>query len=408
MSDLENLKNDDQLLSMMEEMQDQIEDLQNRLQKEVEKNSEAQKKISQLSSQISMLKNEVQKKSERIEKMNESDLILKKNAELEKKIIEAQNKEKKTREEAEIMVAAVKEKAKKDVEDIQSEYKKRVASLDQRKEKIENRELILSARESDFDGEISRKADGIVRKQVMELGSKLNNKIKDLEKEYQKKTDTVISKYNNMIFTYRGRLFFILFYSILTTIITAFKTDALVTDFIACIMAIKNYAIVLEGWISIVAIFIARLGDMIPQEVVATIVHWILVITVSVTIIGGIGWLIFILGRKYVKFFKDKQADEISVFVGIIVLAITIFMADTMKSILSINLFYLMSIVFVGYTVVRGIVQAENIEAKKKILKYAGIMVGCVVVVVAIGYFFGPIGIIAVPIGCLLSYSERI
>lgn len=143
---------------------------------------------------------------------------------------------------------------------------------------------------------------------------------------------------------------------------------------------------------------------MIPQEIIGTIVYWILVVAVYGVIIDGIGWLIFILGRKYVKFFKDKQADEISVFVGIMALAITIFMDDTMKSILSINLICLMIIVFLGYTVARGVAQAENTVAKKKIVKCAGIMVGGVVV--AIEYFYGPIGIIALPIGCLLAYSE--
>ena len=66
-----------------------------------------------------------------------------------------------------------------------------------------------------------------------------------------------------------------------------------------------------------------------------------------------------------------------------------------------------MIVVFVGYTIVRGIIQAENVEVKKNILKWTGIMVGCVAGVIAIGYFFGAIGLIAISIGGMMAYSER-
>ena len=55
MNESENLKNDDQLLEMMEEMQDQIERVQTELQKEQAKNLEAQKVISKISSENSIL-----------------------------------------------------------------------------------------------------------------------------------------------------------------------------------------------------------------------------------------------------------------------------------------------------------------------------------------------------------------
>lgn len=178
-------------------------------------------------------------------------------------------------------------------------------------------------------------------------------------------------------------------------------------DLVTFIMAIKDDMIAIGGWISVAATFVARLGDMIPKEVVAMIVHWILVIGVYAASIGAIGWLLFTLGKKYIKFFKDKLADEISVFVELMILAIVVFASDLIKSILSINLICLMIVAFAGYTVVRGFVQADNTELKKKILKWAGITVGCITGVIAMGHFFGVIGIIAIPIGGMLAYSER-
>ena len=57
-----------------------------------------------------------------------------------------------------------------------------------------------------------------------------------------------------------------------------------------------------------------------------------------------------------------------------------------------------MIIAFIGYTVARGIIQAEDMEVEKRILKYTGITVGSIMGVIAAGYFFGVIGIIMIPI----------
>lgn len=153
--------------------------------------------------------------------------------------------------------------------------------------------------------------------------------------------------------------------------------------------------------------FVEKLGDIIPNTVVSNVVHWILVVIVSAGIVGGAGVMIFIMGKKYVKYFKDEQMDEISVYVGLLIFALTMFAADFIKSIVSINLIAAAITMFFEYSVIRGIIQAENKEIKKQILKYTAIAVGGIGVFAVMVHFFGAIGIIAVPIGCLLAYSDR-
>lgn len=418
MNDSENLKNDDQLLSMMEEMQNQIENQQKKLQEENEKNSEAQKTISRISSENLTLRKKLQEKSERIEKMNESDLIVKKNEELEKKIIEVQNSEKKTREEAEARVEAVKRKAKEDVDAAERRYHDKVSSLGSREYEASHRERAVSARENNVNTEINTKAEKLVKDKISSLEMKYDNNKFALERQYEndnsmmvhqhkKKMSELKTKYQTMVVGYRGMVYFILFYSILTTIITAWKTEVFAKDVATFIMTIKDGVITVGGWILAAAVFVARLGDMIPQEVTATIVHWIMVSGVYGAIIGVVGWAVFVLGKKYIRFFKDKQADEISVFVGLITLAMGVFTSDLIKSILSINLVGLMIVMFVGYTVVRGIIQAENVEVKKNILKWTGITAGGIAGAIAVGHFFGAIGLIAISMGGMLAYSDR-
>lgn len=402
MSDLENLKNDDQLLSMMEEMQDQIEDLQNRLQTEVEKNSEAQKKISQLSSQISMLKNEVQKKSERIEKMNESDLILKKNAELEKKIIEAQNKEKKTREEAKVTVEAVKEKAKKDVEEAMENYNEKVASLGHRDNIIINLESKITEKESNINKEITTKAASMIANQISNLERDYKNKNRRMERDYNDKLTRVKVKYRNMTMGYRSMVLTALFYGILTTFMTAFKSNVFKSDFIEFFRNIYNVIVFALECIKFIANFVAKLGDMIPQMRVALIVHWILVFVVFAIIVGAFVWIFIKASKKYICFFKKTQADEISLFFGLAMLAIGVFIPDDVKALLSINIFTVIILIFLVYTVFRWILQADNKERKRKLLKHSLITIGIISGIALMVYLFGGIFFIALPIGMIL------
>lgn len=133
----------------------------------------------------------------------------------------------------------------------------------------------------------------------------------------------------------------------------------------------------------------------------------ILDILVCGGIIGGLGLLIVIMGKRYADFFRIKQADEILVFVGLLTLAIIVFVADFIKSFLSINFILLPIIVFTVYTVVRGIIQTENKKVKKGILKYSAIAVGDIGVFAIMVHFFGGNVLIAIPIGCLLALSEN-
>lgn len=146
----------------------------------------------------------------------------------------------------------------------------------------------------------------------------------------------------------------------------------------------------------------SRLGNLIPQTIIANIVHWLIYVVIIIGIVGASGWFLLVLGKKYAKYFRKKQADEISVFVGLVILIIIVFCADIIKSIISINLLLIGIIIFVVYTVVRGVLQAENERVKKQILKYTAIAGGSVVGIAFMIHFFGAIGLIAIPIGLLI------
>lgn len=229
----------------------------------------------------------------------------------------------------------------------------------------------------------------MVEAEIDALASAASNQRKELAEAFSIKNQKLQRMYDAMMAGYKGMFRFTLFYAIITTIIMAIRTEVIRIDFVGFIYMIGNGIMTVFEWSKIAGLFVAQLGDMIPNATASLIVHWILLIIVCVAIIGGLGASIVLIGKKYMCFFRKRQADAISVYVGLFVLAVIVFMADIIKSILSINIFLVVIICFMGYTIVKGIIQAENTETKKKILKYSGIAVGGIGVFVVMVHFFG-------------------
>ena len=153
MNDLKGLEIDE-LLTMMEDLQDEVETLQNQ-------QSEAQQKISRLSSENSLLKSELQKKSgiivslnERIEKLSGSDLVLKQNDRLRKQNEELRQNAENTRREAETTISVFKEQADREVKTVKAEYEQREADLVNRGLAAARREKKVTEREKNIQKEI--------------------------------------------------------------------------------------------------------------------------------------------------------------------------------------------------------------------------------------------------------------
>ncbi len=76
--------------------------------------------------------------------------------------------------------------------------------------------------------------------------------------------------------------------------------------------------------------------------------------------------------RKYIRFFLNKQADSITGAVALFSAATIIFMADSIKAVVKINLIAVWVILMTFYTAGRGVMQMEDKEERRKVLIYAG------------------------------------
>ena len=98
---------------------------------------------------------------------------------------------------------------------------------------------------------------------------------------------------------------------------------------------------------------------IILKPIVANIVHWLLLILVLVVLCGSLGVLIIFCGVKLFTGYTEKLefADNWSLLVFLVSLALSIFFADELRAFLPINLLLLNILVHAGYVFVRWYVK---------------------------------------------------
>ena len=97
--------------------------------------------------------------------------------------------------------------------------------------------------------------------------------------------------------------------------------------------------------------------DKIPQPVVATIVHYLLLIVFVGGIAIGVGFLIFLGASKVFEFYTEDYADTMSLAVFLISLAVSVYFAEPIRAVIPINLLLLLILVHIVYVLIRWYVK---------------------------------------------------
>ena len=376
MSDCNDLELQEQLMNQLEEMQTEIDqykltiaDLQSEVSKKDSQLSEVleqaetlsrensslnsqleqarqsanSSEVYQLREAISELRKDNRQKSETIKSLNErigtlseSDNVLKQNAELKQKNSELQRSEQNARQEAKATVSAVKEQyANK-----QAELERKIASAEYRERQA-----------STLEANLSHQADTRAQKLA-------ENKLKALQGEYEAKKRSLDSEYKTLTVGYEGFLLGCLLYGVLVTLFTAVRSEAFISDFKTFFITIWHFIVWLVESLVSLGEWASQLGDMIPQPIVAFIVHWLLWILACI----GLGIVIVILVQtgffKWLEWFKENQADLVALSVFLVSLALIIFFAEVFKAFLPVNLLLLLLLVQIVTMGIRAYIQA--------------------------------------------------
>ena len=291
--------------------------------------------VQELVSIVQQQKKKIAEQAELIEKLNECDLIVKENDRLKKLNSDLQKSEQSARQEAMTEVSAVKE-----------ECAKRERIAEGKEQEADRLKSHLKAVEADLSGQIDKKAQNLVESKLNALHGVYEAKQRSLDRKFKAKTAS-----------YDSCMLGLLLYGVLTTVFTAVRSEAFVSDFKTFFKVVWGFLLTCFGWLENGANFVAQIGDKIPQEIVATIVHWLLWFIVLFGI--GIGAVVLLLIGivKLVKWYAEEYADNTSLGFALVSLALSIFFAEEIRAFLPINLLLLLILVHIVYVLIRWYVK---------------------------------------------------
>jgi len=118
--------------------------------------------------------------------------------------------------------------------------------------------------------------------------------------------------------------------------------------------------------------YVAEIGDRIPQTIIAVIVHWVMQIVVTGSMVTVISLLIFKAGNRLKKYIGQKMIDEISAAVLLGTMASFIFFAEPTRAFVPINLMVCYLLIILAYFVIRSLIEMEDAEARKVLMVNMG------------------------------------
>lgn len=132
------------------------------------------------------------------------------------------------------------------------------------------------------------------------------------------------------------------------------KTGAkFIVDFTAFVDTIWNGICRSGKWIVDIGNVLAQVGDRIPNEMLAIIVHWLLFIIVIIGAVGAVGVQTVIVEKKVAKVYQENCWDVISVGIAVISLVMAVYFGDWIKVLVKLNLVALLLIVQAVYVGIR-------------------------------------------------------
>lgn len=249
-------------------------------------------------------------------------------------------------------VQALKNELKQTRELLQSEKEKRADStIEEYQDKLRHAE-----REKEYALTHQKKVEIPVEKPVLyERCRNCDRKAYQQAKErYEHQRNGLEKKYRSKTVGFDAMLIVLLWYAIVTTVFAAMRSGIFLGDFTAFFEVLWDGIRQSCKWIVGVAKALAQVGDRIPNEMIAIIVHWLLFIIVIAGVAGVIGVLIVIVEKKVTKAYRENSWDVISAGAAVISLAVAVYFGDWIKFFVKLNLVALLLLVQAVYVGIRA------------------------------------------------------
>ena len=177
------------------------------------------------------------------------------------------------------------------------------------------------------------------------------------KERYDTQREKLAGRYKAKTAIYEALMFLLIWYSVSTTLFQMIRSKIFISDCVVFFDTIATFIQTIAGWIILTGKNMAQISNGIFNPVVAGIVYWLIRILICGGCLVGAGILVAFIEIKIAELYKKCCWDMITILVTLISLEIAIYFGDWIKTVLPINMLFLLLLVQLVYVGIRWYVK---------------------------------------------------
>ena len=177
------------------------------------------------------------------------------------------------------------------------------------------------------------------------------------KEKYDTQREKLAGRYKTKTAMYEALMFLLIWYSVSTTLFQMIRSKIFISDCVVFFDTIATFTQIIAGWVVLTGKNVAQISNGISNPVIAGIIYWLIRTLVCGGCLVGVGILVAFIGIKIAGLYKKYCWDMITIMVILVSMAIAIYFADWIRTILPVNLLFLLLLVQVIYVVIRWYVK---------------------------------------------------
>ena len=254
-------------------------------------------------------------------------------------------------------IQALKNDLRKTKELLQSEKEKTLTAKDMIEECRDK--LRQAEQERDYALSHQKKVEIPVEKPVLYQKCQNCNQTAYLKakEKYDTQREKLAGRYKTKTVMYEALMFLLIWYSVSTTLFQMIRSKIFISDCVVFFDTIETFTQTIAGWIALIGKNVAQISNGISNPVIAGIIYWLIRILICGGCLVGAGILVAFIGIKIAGLYKKYCWDMITILVTLISLEIAIYFGDWIKTVLPINMLFLLLLVQLVYVGIRWYVK---------------------------------------------------
>ena len=254
-------------------------------------------------------------------------------------------------------IQALKNDLRKTKELLQSEKEKTLTAKDMIEECRDK--LRQAEQERDYALSHQKKVEIPVEKPVLyqKCGNCNQTAYLKAKERYDTQREKLAGRYKTKTVMYEALMFLLIWYSVSTTLFQMIQSKVFISDCVVFIDTIVTFIQNIAGWIILTGKNVAQISNGKSNPVIFRIIYWLIRILICSGCLVGAGILVAFIGIKIAGLYKKYCWDMITILVTLISLEIAIYFGDWIKTVLPINMLFLLLLVQLVYVGIRWYVK---------------------------------------------------